>query len=72
MLYILSCIYYVFVVQSDALDPAKLMKRLNALLVAPSNLCRSPVRVRTASAHQDPVTLVSAYLLVVTEWQHSN
>ena len=34
--------YCVFVVQSDALDPAELIKRLNTLLVAPSNLRRSP------------------------------
>ena len=28
--------------QSEALDPAELIKRLNKLLVAPSNLRRSP------------------------------
>ena len=29
-------------VQGEALDPAELIKRLNTLLVAPSNLRRSP------------------------------
>ena len=38
---ILSFIYFSYF-QSDALDPAELIKRLNTLLVAPSNLRRSP------------------------------